>query len=95
MTAHPSTAMTRECIRILEGAGYTVVPPGPPHDQHYAIFLDDTWYSEHSIQCRMAGEIPTCRFHFAVADLADRMQGQGRFRVIETEGNFHLERADA
>jgi hypothetical protein len=30
-------------------------------NDHYAVFGADTWFTEHSVECRLAGQLLTCR----------------------------------
>jgi len=67
------------------------------HD-HYVIFTEDRWTIEHSVECRLSGHMATCRYHEAVALIADEPRADllGRWRIdqIDSEGLPALVRMD-
>ncbi len=67
-------------------------------NDHYVIYTEDRWTIEHSVQCRLSGEMHKCVYHGAVADVSEEyepaMAGRWRIVSIDTEGLPVLERAD-
>lgn len=90
-------AAKRKIAENLIAAGYRIVKNDP---EHYVCFTEDTWFIEHSLDCRINGAIGTCEFNHAVKDLAaelpappDELLGRWRITGIDTEGIPSLERA--
>ncbi len=60
--------------------------------EHYVIFSEDRWTVEHSLACRISGEMAECRYHAAVAEIADDYEYEpdqwGRWQItnIDEEG---------
>lgn len=50
---------------------------------HHVIFTEDRWTVEHSVECRLSGQMPECAYHAAVAAVADepRPEMAGRWRI--------------
>jgi hypothetical protein len=67
------------------------------HD-HYVIFTEDRWTVEHSVECKLSGHMHECRYHEAIALIADEYDPAtlGRWRIddIDDEGLPSLTRAD-
>jgi len=59
-------------------------------NDHYAIFTEDRWTVEHSVGCRLGGQLPECAYHAAVALIADlhlpNMAGRWRIAWIDSAG---------
>lgn len=64
---------------------------------HYVIFTQDGWTTEHSLECRLSGQMSRCAWHEAVRRVAatfdPRMAGRWRITGI-SEGLPELELAD-
>jgi hypothetical protein len=82
VTAEAITAVERERLAAEHG------------DDHYAIFTEDGWITEHPPGCRT----PVCRWHHALAAVAEAgdPHNLGRWRItsIDSEGLPSLERAE-
>ena len=65
-------------------------------NDHYVIFTEDGWTTEHSVECRLSGHMHECAIHSAIAEwAADDPRLQGRWRIVSAEGPVPvLERAD-
>jgi len=65
------------------------------HD-HYVIFTDDGWTTEHSVECRLSGHMHECAIHSAIGEWARAdPPSPGRWRVVSADGPVPvLERAD-
>ena len=92
-------AAKRKIAENLVAAGYRIVRNDP---EHYVCFTEDTWFIEHSLDCRIRGAIGTCQFNHAIKDLAaelpappDDLLGRWRITGINSGGIPSLERADA
>lgn len=90
-----TTSTTDKMMMVLAELGYRVVRNDP---DHYVCFTEDTWFIEHSLDCRIAGAIGTCRFNTAIRDIADDMRDSeqlGRWRItgIDSEGVPSLEQS--
>lgn len=70
----------------------------PNHLDHFVTFTEDRWFIEHSLPCRIAGNMGTCAYHAAIVEVSDDDTDPdlGRWRIteIDTEGLPALERAD-
>jgi len=80
----------------LVAAGLRIVKNDP---HHYVCFTEDTWFIEHSLDCRIAGTIGTCEFNHAILDITaqqampdPRQLGRWRITGIDSEGLPSLER---
>ncbi len=66
-------------------------------NDHYVIYTEDRWTVEHSVECRLSGQMPECAYHEAVAAVSDEFEPAmvGRWLIcnIDTEGVPVLERA--
>lgn len=65
---------------------------------HFLILAEDSWMTEHSMECRLSGEMPTCRYHRAAANMMDGVpppEDWGRWLItgIDSEGCMSLERS--
>jgi hypothetical protein len=76
--------------RFTEPAIFTVVVKN--------CFTKDTWFIEHSLDCRVNGTIGTCEFNHAIVDFASWLGGPpnkllGRWLItgIDSEGLPNLE----
>lgn len=80
----------------LVAAGYRIVKNDP---NHYVCFTEDTWFIEHSLDCRIAGTIGTCEFNRSIKDLGEEQYelSPGRWLItgIDEMGLPSLERANA
>ena len=90
-------AAMRKIAENLDAAGYRIVKNDP---EHYVCFTEDTWFIEHSLDCRVAGTIGICMFNHAILDLADELPAPpenllGRWRItgIDEDGRPNLERS--
>jgi hypothetical protein len=65
---------------------------------HYAIFTEDRFTVEHSVDCRLSGQMPHCAWHAAVVRVADEfvpdMAGRWLISAIDGNGEPVLVRAD-
>lgn len=55
---------------------------------HYVTFDEDGWFIEHSLTCRMAGEMAKgCRYQKAVNEIADPDDADlwGRWRITDVD----------
>lgn len=64
---------------------------------HVAIFTEDRWSVEHSLACRLSGQMPDCEYHKAVANVmdgppTDDMLGRWKLTGIDNEGCPAMER---
>jgi hypothetical protein len=79
-------AAERERIYTLLGNG------------HFVIFTEDRWTIEHSVGCRLGGQMHECEYHAAVARIAGEfdpdMAGRWRIDGIDDDGLPSLARAD-
>lgn len=70
-----------------------------PENNRATFDTEDTWFIEHSLDCRIAGTIGTCEFNHAIKDLTEEQYEltPGRWRItgIDEMGLPSLERADA
>jgi hypothetical protein len=81
VTAEAITAAERERAAAEHG------------DDHFVIFTEDGWITEHPPGCRT----PACRWHHALAEVADSgPTAAGRWRItgIDSEGLLSLEPAE-
>jgi hypothetical protein len=66
---------------------------------HYVIFTEDRWTVEHSVECRLSGQMHTCAWHKAVqritGEFDSAMEGRWLIKEIDSEGLPLLERAEA
>ena len=69
-------------------------------NDHYVTFTEDRWSVEHSVECRLSGQMSECAWHEAVATVAHDMDDPdpdmfGRWRITGiSEGLPDLERAE-
>jgi hypothetical protein len=69
------------------------------HD-HYVIFTEDRWTIEHSVECRLSGQMHECAIHRAISEAfwgAPDPDQFGRWRVVSIDGAGgwpQLERAE-
>ena len=88
-----AAAAMRKIAENLDEAGYRIVKNDP---EHYVCFTEDTWFIEHSLDCRIAGTIGTCEFNRSIRDLnAEQYElTPGRWRIagIAWNGAPNLER---
>ena len=65
-------------------------------NDHYVIFTEDGWTTEHSVECRLSGHMHECTIHSAIAEwAADDPRLHGRWRIVSAEGPVPvLERAE-
>ena len=67
------------------------------HD-HFVIFTEDGWTVEHSVECRLSGQMHLCEHHKAVVRIADEfdpdMAGRWLITAIDSEGEPALIRSD-
>lgn len=80
-------AVTAERNRIYAALG----------SDHHVTFTASGWFVEHSVECRLSGHMPDCRYHAAVALVAEdgyepAMAGRWRITSIGTAGLPGLER---
>ncbi len=66
---------------------------------HYVIFTQDRWTVEHSVECRLSGQMPECAYHAAIARIADEPYPEmlGRWRIdgiLGSDGFPDLTRAE-
>lgn len=64
---------------------------------HHVTFTEDRWTVEHSLECRLSGQMPQCAYHQAIAAIAADFEPAdlGRWRIASiSEGLPDLERAD-
>lgn len=80
--------------RIIEAAAKRIYDH-LGHD-HYVIFTEDGWTTEHSVECRLSGHMHECAVHSAIAEwAADDPRLQGRWRIVSADGPVPvLERAE-
>lgn len=59
-------------------------------NDHYVIFTEDGWTTEHSVECRLSGQMHRCAYHDAIAKVAHEfdpdMAGRWRITGIDSEG---------
>jgi hypothetical protein len=65
--------------------------------EHYVTYTDDGWSTEHSLECRLSGNMAHCVYHDAAGEAADPGVLLGRYRIagIAENGHAMLEKADA
>jgi hypothetical protein len=66
-------------------------------NDHYVIFTEDGWTTEHSVECRLSGHMHSCAWHEAVKRIATGCDPDmlGRWKITGiSEGLPDLERAD-
>jgi hypothetical protein len=67
-------------------------------NDHYVTFTEDRWTVEHSVECRLSGQMHECAYHAAVALVADlplpNMTGRWRIAGIDASGLPILTSAD-
>jgi len=65
-------------------------------NDHYVIFTEDGWTTEHSVECRLSGHMHECTVHSAIGEWAqDDPPVPGRWRVVSADGPVPvLDRAD-
>jgi hypothetical protein len=90
--------MINRFFRLLEVDGYRVVLDDP---NHYVCVTEDTWFIQHSLDCRIAGTIGTCKYSHVIKDLSEASHdfirdhsGVGfalRITGIDRDGNPTLE----
>lgn len=66
---------------------------------HFVTFDADGWFIEHSMACRVAGTLGTCRCNRAIREVYDEPPPEdqwGRWRItdVDSEGLPLLERAE-
>lgn len=68
-------------------------------NDHVVIFTEDRWTVEHSVECRLSGQMHACAWHGAVARIAGEYQpamaGRWRITEIDSEGFPMFERDEA
>lgn len=83
-----ATAVAAERARLFAELG----------SDHYVIFTEDRWTVEHSVECRLSGQMPECEYHAAIVLVADDFDPEraGRWCIdgIDSEGLPSLTRAD-
>ena len=66
-------------------------------NDHYVIFTEDGFTTEHSLDCRLSGHMHECAYHAAAALVADEyepaMAGRWKITDIDSEGLPSLEGA--
>lgn len=86
-------AAKRKIARNLSAAGLRIVKNDP---DHYICFTEDTWFIEHSLDCRIAGTIGTCKYNHAILDITSQQampdpRQLGRWRIISvTDEGFPI-----
>lgn len=67
-------------------------------NDHFVIFTEDGWTTEHSVECRLSGQMHRCAWHTAVARIADEfdedMTGRWLITAIDHNGEPALVRSD-
>jgi hypothetical protein len=67
-------------------------------NDHWVIFTEDGWTTEHSVECRLSGLMSSCAWHEAVRRIADDfdpdMAGRWLITAIDGNGEPALVRAD-
>jgi hypothetical protein len=67
-------------------------------NDHWVIFTEDGWTTEHSIDCRLSGQMSSCAWHEAVRRIAHEfdpdMAGRWLITAIDGNGEPALVRAD-
>jgi hypothetical protein len=65
--------------------------------EHYVTYTEDGWSTEHSLACRLSGNMAHCAYHGAAGEASDPGVLLGRYRITDIAENGHamLERADA
>jgi hypothetical protein len=70
-------------------------------NEHYVIFTEDAWATEHSIECRLSGHMHECAYHAAIGKVFRRAEAEeiapmlGRWKITSiSEGLPGLERAE-
>jgi hypothetical protein len=88
-------AAKQKIAENLIAAGLRIVKNDP---DHYVCFTEDTWFIEHSLDCRINGTIGTCEFNHAILDITSqqampdpRQLGRWRITGIDSEGLPSLE----
>ena len=69
-------------------------------NDHYVIFTRDRWTVEHSVECRLSGQMSECDYHAAIAEFPDDYRaryGYGRWRItsVNEDGEAELKRAES
>lgn len=66
-------------------------------NEHYVIFTDDGWSTEHSIECRLSGHMHECAHHETIREMVGKYGPyvNGRWKIARiTAGLPVLERAE-
>jgi hypothetical protein len=64
-------------------------------NDHWVIFTEDGWTTEHSIECRLSGHMHECAWHEAVQRMDFGPDALGRWKITGiSEGLPDLERAE-
>lgn len=66
-------------------------------NDHYVIFTEDDWTTEHSVECRLSGRMSECGHHTAMTRVIGRgapVAGRWRITGIDGDGLPDLVRAD-
>jgi hypothetical protein len=67
-------------------------------NDHWVIFTEDGWTTEHSVECRLSGQMSSCAWHEAVRQIADVFDPDlaGRWLITSIDPNVGpaLVRAD-
>ena len=67
-------------------------------NDHWVIFTEDGWTTEHSVECRLSGQMSSCAWHEAVRRIAHGfdpgMAGRWLITAIDPNGEPALVRAD-
>ena len=59
---------------------------------HYVTFNPDNWFIEHSMACRLAGTIGTCKWNEYVADIPQGVVAPGRYLIEDDDEESWLSR---
>ena len=100
---YPADAMVRELATRMVDAAAPHLAAGERAklyaelgNEHYVIFTEDRWTVEHSVECKLGGHMHECRYHEAVAGIAEDydpgMLGRWRITDIDSKGLPSLER---
>jgi hypothetical protein len=91
----PALTALHAALDVAEEAIRAEVYDHLGHD-HFVIFTEDGWTTEHSIECRLSGRMHECTIHSAIGRWANVDPPlPGRWRVVSAEGPVPvLERAD-